>query len=199
MMTDFPLATRARLAVTAAVLTLLPALAAAQTAEPSSTAATYGAWTVTCASMAAEAAAVADKVCQMTISLSLKGNDGQVNPLIEVAIGQPPGDAGPRIVVQVPMDVALREGLTISVDAPDADSAQTPRPQTDLAAATYFACVPQGCVADAALTAETIAALKQAMATNVTFTALAGAKKVTVPVPMTGFADAWAALGLPAP
>ncbi len=177
----------------------LPAIACAQSAEPSSTTATYGAWTVTCAAEAAEDGAAAEKVCQMTISLSLKGTDGQVSPLIEVAIGQPPGDTGARIVVQVPIDVALREGLTVSVDAAGGDSAQSPKPQTDLANATYFACVPQGCVADAALTTQAVAALTTATATNVTFTTLAGAKKITVPVPMAGFGDAWTALGLTSP
>lgn len=174
---------------------VMPGGAWAQSAEPSSTTATYGAWTVTCAATASDTTA-SQKLCQMTISLSLKGNDGQVSPLIEVAIGRPPGDTAARIVVQVPIEVALREGLTVSVDAAGSDSAQTPKPQTDLANATYFACVPKGCVADAALTAEAIAALTAATATNVTFTALAGAKKITVPVPMAGFGDAWAALGL---
>ena len=178
---------------------LLSAAAWAQSAEPSSTTATYGAWTVTCATKAAEADAVAEKICQMTISLSLKGADGQVSPLIEVAIGQPPGETGARVVVQVPIDVALREGLTFSVDAAGGDSTQTPKPQTDLANATYFACVPKGCIADAALTADAIAALSGSTASNVTFTALAGAKKITVPVPMAGFGDAWAALGIATP
>ena len=170
---------------------LAPSLAVAQVAEPSSTTATYGAWTVTCA------AQDADKICQMTTKLSIKGNDGQVRPLLEVAIGQPLGGKGARIVVQVPMDVALREAVEVSVDAPGADAAQSPKPQTALAQASYFACVPAGCIADAALTAGTIAALRAAATTNVTFTALAGAKKITVPVPMAGFGDAWAALGVP--
>jgi invasion protein IalB len=169
---------------------LLSSAAWAQSAEPSSTTATYGAWTVTCATKAAESDAAAEKICQMTISLSLKGADGQVSPLIEVAIGQPPGETGARVVVQVPLDVALREGLTFT---------QTPKPQTDLANATYFACVPKGCIADAELTADAIAALTGSTASNVTFTALAGAKKITVPVPMAGFGDAWAALAIATP
>ena len=178
----------------------LPAFASAQAAEPSSTTATYGAWTVTCATPPASGdTTAAKKLCQMTISLSLKGNDGQVRPLIEVAIGQPAGGEGARIVVQVPIDVALREAVMVSVDAAGGDANQTPKPQTELLTANYFACVPTGCIADAAVSAETLSALKVATATNVTFTALSGAKKITVPVPMTGFGDAWAALGLPGP
>ena len=162
-----------------------------QTAEPSSTAATYVNWTVTCVQNADR------KVCQMTTKLNLKGADGQVRPLLEVAIGQPPAGGDVRIVLQVPMDVALRQAVVVSVDAKGAGEA-TPKPQTDLVTASYFACVPTGCIADAVLKADAIAGLKATKTTNVTFTALAGAKKITVPVEMTGFADAWAALGLPA-
>lgn len=173
-----------------------PGWAAAQAVEPSSTTATYGAWTVTCATPAAAEGAV--KICQMTTKLSVKGSDGQVRPLLEVAIGQPVGGEGARIVLQVPMDVALREAVAVSVDAPGSEAAPSPKPQTALAQASYFACVPAGCIADAALTAQTLAALQAASVTNVTFTALTGAQKITVPVPMEGFGDAWSALGLPA-
>ena len=173
------------------VALLVPGMALAEGAAPSTTTATYGAWTVTCA-----AQAEAGNLCQMTTKLSLKGNDGQVRPLLEMAVGQPLGGTGARIVVQVPMDVALREVVVISVDAPGGAEGQVPKPQTDLATASYFACVPAGCIADTELTADTLAALQGVGATNVTFTALAGAKKITVPVPMDGFGDAWAALGL---
>ena len=168
----------------------------AQTAEPSATTATYGNWTVTCGTAAVEGATAPQKVCQMTTKLNLKGADGQLRPLLEIAVGLPPGGTEPRIVLQVPIDVALREALVVSVDAQTAGA--DPMPQTDLVTATYFACVPTGCIADAVLKADAIAGLKATKTTNVTFTALAGAKKITVPVEMTGFADAWAALGLPA-
>ena len=61
----------------------------------------------------------------------------------------------------------------------------------------FVSCTPAGCIADTALKSDVIAVLKSAKTTNVTFTALAGAKKITVPVEMTGFGDAWAALALP--
>ena len=174
------------------VLAMFAGPLSAQTAQPSATTATYGNWTVTCGSVAG--AATAEKVCQMTTKLNLKGNDGQVRPLLEIALGMPPGGTAPRIVVQVPIDVALRENLVVSVDAQTtgADS----KPQTDLVTASYFACTPAGCIADAELKGDAVAALRAATTTNVTFTALTGAKKITVPVEMTGFGDAWAALGL---
>jgi len=180
-----------------ALLALLAAPAVAQTAEPSATTATYGNWTVTCGDAAGAGAATPQKVCQMTTKLNLKGNDGQVRPLLEIAIGLPPGGDAPRIVVQVPIDVALREALVVSVDA-ETDGAD-PKPQIDLVTASYFACTPAGCIADAVVKPDVMDALKLAKTTNVTFSALAGAKKITVPVDMTGFGDAFAALGLPAP
>ena len=174
------------------LLALTAAPAFGQTAEPSSTAATYGNWTVTCVQNADR------KVCQMTTKLNLKGADGQLRPLLEVAIGQPPAGGDVRIVLQVPMDVALRQAVVVSVDAKGAGEA-TPKPQTDLVTASYFACVPTGCIADAVLDAKTLKTLQSSATLNATFTALAGAKKITVPVDLAGFADAWAALGSPAP
>jgi len=174
-------------------LTATPALA--QTAEPSATTATYGNWTVTCAVQPDPVG----KVCQMTTKLNLKASDGQVRPLIEVAIGQPADGSGVRIVVQVPMDVALRDPVVISVDQdPASGDAQTQKPQTELVQASYFACVPSGCIADAPLDGAAMAALQGAATTNMTFTALGAPKKITVPVAMAGFGDALAALGLPA-
>lgn len=186
-----------RITPIAFALTLLAPPLWAQTAEPSATTATYGNWTVTCGSATVVGTAAPQKVCQMTTKLNLKGNDGQVRPLLEIALGMPPGGDAPRIVVQVPIDVALREGLVVSVDADT--SAADPKPQTDLLTASYFACTAAGCIADAVLKSDVIGTLKSAKTTNVTFTALAGAKKITVPVEMTGFGDAWAALGLPGP
>ena len=169
-------------------LSAVPAFA--DTAQPSSTAATYGNWTVTCLQNADQ------KVCQMTTKLNLKGSDGQSHPLIEVAIGQPPAGGDVRIVLQVPLDVALREPVVVSVDAA---GEATPKPQTELLTASFFACVPSGCIADAVLEANTLKTLQTSATMNATFTALAGAKRITVPVPLTGFGDAWAALGLNAP
>ena len=122
-----------------------------------------------------------------------------MRPLLEVAIGQPPAGGEARIVVQVPMDVALREPVVVSVDAPGADEATTPKPQTELVTASYFACVPAGCIADAALDAETLEnAAKCRLDERDLYRSRRG-QKVTVPVAMAGFGDAWAALGLAAP
>ena len=174
-------------------VTLTAAPAFAETAQPSSTSATYGNWTVSCMQTADQ------KVCQMTTKLNLKGEDGQLRPLLEVAIGQPPTGGDVRIVLQVPMDVALREPVAVSLDTPGADAAATPKPQTQLLTASYFACVPSGCIADAVLDRKTLKALQGAASMNATFSALAGGKKISVPVDLTGFGDAWAALGIPQP
>jgi invasion protein IalB len=177
----------------AAALAFLALPGLAQDTQPSSTSATYGNWTVTCAQVDAQ------KVCQMVSKLNLKDADGQVRPLIEVAIGQPPSGGDVRIVVQVPMDVALREPLVVSVDAEGADPAASPRPQQALLSASYFACVPAGCIADAVLDRAAVATLQKVATMTATFTALNGARKIGVPVALDGFADAWAALGVQMP
>lgn len=179
---------RGLIPLVAFVLAAFAAPALAQTAEPSSTAATYGNWTVRCVQNADQ------RVCQMTTKLNHKGADGQLRPLLEVAIGQPSAGGDIRIVLQVPLEVALREPVVVSVDAA---GETTPKPQTALLSASYFACVPTGCIADAVLDANSLKTLKTAATMNATFTALAGARKITAPVGMTGFTDAWAAFGAP--
>lgn len=175
--------------------TVLATPKAAQTAEPSSTTATYGNWTVTCSAVAETSPPV--RACQMTTKLNLKVEDGSLRPLLEIAIGLPPGAKAMRIVLQVPIDVALRAPIMISVDA--GAGGTVPMPQTDLLTASYFACTSAGCLADADFIPEASAVFKKAKTVNVSFVALNGGKKITVPVEMTGFADAWGALGLPAP
>jgi invasion protein IalB len=182
----------------AALLALAATPGLAQTAEPSSTTATYGNWTVSCGMAAAAPGDSAQvKVCEMTTRLDLKGKDGQARPLLQVAIGQPPGSDTARIVLQVPVEVALREPVAVSLDQqPATGDAQQPVPQEVLLSATYLACSAAGCLADAPLAAAVVGRLKAAKAVNVTFTSLNGGKHITVPVTLTGFGDAATALGL---
>lgn len=169
---------------------------AAQTAEPTSTTATYGNWTVRCATSQPPAGDSQPpvRVCEMTTRLTLKGNDGQTRPLLQVAIGQPPGADTVRIVLQLPLDVALRQPVTVSLDQPG-DTAQ-PVPQQPLLQASYLSCSARGCLAEADIAAALIDTLKGAATMNVGFTSLNGAQRIMVPVPLAGFAEAGAALGL---
>lgn len=176
-----------------APLVLMASPVFAQSAEPSSTSATYGNWTVSCVQTADQ------KVCQMVTKLNLKAADGQLRPLLEIAIGQPPSGGDLRIVLQVPMDVSLREAVVVSIDAEGADPEVSPKPQKDLISASYFACVPTGCIADAVLDGASLTSLQGAATMTTSFTALNGAKKISVPVPLDGFGDAWAALGVALP
>lgn len=169
----------------------------AQTAEPTSTTATYGNWTVSCLSAKQASDGAAVKVCEMKTQLSVKGNDGATRPILQVALGQPPGSDSARIVLQVPIEVALREPVVVSLDQGPADGT-TPAPQDLLVSATYLACSPTGCLADTAVAPEVIGRLKAVATANVTFTTLNAGKKISVPVPLAGFGDAVAALGLAA-
>ena len=168
----------------------------ADTAAPTATTATYGNWTVGCSTVAQADGSAPAQACEMTTRLNLKGKDGQVRPLLAISIGTPPGAKVPHLAVQVPVDVALREGLVISVDKPGAAGADpaAAKPQDVLAQLTYLTCAPQGCVADTDGTAEILAKLGAVKTINVTFTALAGSKKIVVPVSLDGFGDGLAAL-----
>lgn len=168
----------------------------ADTAPPTATTATYGAWTVGCNVVAQADGSPAKPLCQMTTRLNLKGQDGQLRPLLAFTIGTPPGAKAARLALQVPTDVALRAGVTLSLDQPAAAGADAaaPRPQDDLLQLTYLTCAPQGCVADADGSADLWTRLKAVSSVNVSFTALAGQKKIVVPVSLDGFTAAMAAL-----
>ena len=87
--------------------------------------------------------------------------------------------------------------FTVDLDRTQATGdAQQPVPQVVLFSATYLACSPTGCLADAAVAADLIGRLSAARTVNVTFTSLNGGKRITVPVPLTGFGDAAGVLGL---
>ena len=175
---------------------MLASAVAADTAVPTATTATFGAWTVAC-SMVAEADGSAPKqFCQMTTRLNLKGQDGQMHPLLAFTIGTPPGGKVARMALQVPTDVALRDGVAISLDKPPAVGADVNavKDQDVLLALTYATCTPEGCVADADGSDALWGKLKAVKSANVGFTALTGMKKILVPVSMDGFADAMAAL-----
>ena len=177
-------------------LALAPAFADA--AAPTATTATYGNWTIGC-SMATQADGTgAVQVCQMTTRLNIKSKDGKVSPLLAIIIGTPPGAKVPRLMLQLPTDVALRETVTLSVDQADAATGTDPaaaKPQDALAELTYLTCTAQGCVADTDASADLVAKLKAVKTVNVTFTALAGTRKIMVPVSLDGFGDGMAALG----
>ncbi|MGV8986959.1 MAG: invasion associated locus B family protein [Cypionkella sp.] len=175
---------------------MAPGAAHAETAAPTATTATYGNWTIGC-SMAAQAdGSGAAQVCEMTTRLNLKGKDGQPRPLLAISIGTPPGAKAPRLMLQVPTDVALREGVTLSLDQTTAAAtdATVAKPQDVLAQLTYLTCTPQGCVADTDGSAELFDRLKTVKTLNVTFSSVAGAKKIMVPVSLDGFGDGFAAL-----
>lgn len=188
------------LSALAAVLIAGPALA--QTAAaPTATTATFGDWTVSCTMATPTTGDTTPvKICEMTTKLNLKGNDGQLHPLLQIAIGQPPNAPAVRIVLQLPIDVALRDPVALSVDktaaAPAADGQTTLPPQDDLLSASYLACAPTGCLADAEVSGEVLTRLNKVKTLNVTFSSISGPKKITVPVSLNGFGDALADLGL---
>lgn len=184
------------LAGAAAADTGTPSATTMDKSAPSATTATYGNWTVGCsAATGADGAAV--RICEMTTRLNVKGQDGQLRPLLQMSVGQPPGAQALRLALQVPTDVALRAGVTLSFDKPGDAAKGDPagvKPQEDVLALTYLACNPAGCLADSDEGAQLWPRLQQEKTLNVAFTLLAGAKKVVVPVSLDGFGAAFEAL-----
>lgn len=176
---------------------LLPGTAALADANaPTATTATYGNWTVGCSMLLQADGSAPRQLCEMTTRLNLKGQDGQMRPLLQWTIGTPPGAKGPRMALQVPTNVALRDGVSLSLDkaAPAGTDATAAKPQDEVLALTYATCTPQGCVADADGPPKLMDRLKGAKTANVSFTMVQGGKRVMVPVSLDGFEGALAAL-----
>jgi invasion protein IalB len=161
------------------ILAMLFLTAGAAMAEaPQATTATYGNWTLGCQAQG-EAQA-----CQIVTHLNVKGQDGQVRPLLSLALLKADKAFGLR--VELPPGVDLRAAARL-----DPSGATEGDP---LAVFTYLTCEPAGCLAEAIIAKDLVNQMVAAEAMDVSFTLFAGGKVVRVPVSLMGFGDAVKAL-----
>lgn len=174
-----------------AALCLSPVARAAE--EPQATSATYGAWTLRCATPASQPATKDTKTpatpagpqpgvkqCEIGQAIQVQG---QQAPIVQIAIGRADKDDSLRLVIQVPVGAWLPAGVTLQF----ADKSEP-------VSLTYKRCLPGACLSDIDLSPN----LRDAMKTGqkdakVTFQLVAG-KDVTVPMSFKGFDAAFAAM-----
>jgi invasion protein IalB len=114
---------------------------AAVSDEPTSTTASYGDWVVRCQRAVEGDKAV--KICEAAQSVQVQGQNG---PIAEIAIGRLAGGDPLHATVLLPNNIAFPSNVHIVVDEKD-DAG------VDLA---WRRCVAGGCLADAALDADTV-------------------------------------------
>lgn len=135
---------------------------------------TFGDWEVRC-----DARNASD--CFMILT----GTDSNGNPMVEMSLVKfPPGNvavAGATAVV--PLGTALPEGLVLQVD------------EGDRLLFIYDFCTPAGCVANLALTADQVWAMKAGFQAAVTIASAARPNQpITVVLSLRGFTDAYNSL-----
>jgi invasion protein IalB len=155
---------------------------AAMAEAPQATSATYGNWTLGC--QAQDGAQDGAQACQIVTRLNVKGQDGQVRPLLSMALIKPGKDFGLRL--ELPPGVDLRAAARL-----DPTGATEGDP---LAVFTFLTCEPGGCLAEALVAKALVDQMVAAEAMDVSFTLFAGGKVVRVPVSLKGFGDAVRAL-----
>ena len=100
--------------------------------------------------------------------------------LAQIAIGRLPKASNPKVVLQVPIGVDLRQNVKLTIDK-----------KASLEAA-YLVCRSNSCLADLEFTSDRIRSMKVAKTLQLTFS-IANGKKVTLPISLKGFADAYKA------
>ena len=153
-----------------ALIALLLLAAPAFAEAPSSTTATYGNWTLGCQNGA----------CGIVTRLNLKGQDGQVRPLLSLGVDK--NAQGLALRLELPGGVDLRAAPSVGV------TGAAPWPLT------WLTCDAGACLAGGPAGDDVMKALATVDGVEVTFTLFQGGKQVKVPVSLKGFGDAVKAL-----
>lgn len=157
-------------AITAYLLLGLPV---SHSAGPQLTTATYEAWTVRCRLPSEDAEN--GKVCEVVQVLRTKDTGTLV---AQIAVGKLPGQDQPKVVLQVPPRVWLRDPVEWALD------------EETVLRAEYFMCEPASCLAEVDLNEKDIGAVRVATGASLRFKD-AARQEVILPVSLDGFGDAY--------
>jgi Invasion protein B, involved in pathogenesis len=130
-------------------------------------------WPTSCGS----ATRSAPVICTATAAAFIR-ETGQ--KMLEARLRTSPGQPA-RLFVVGPFGIAVRQPFILSLDG------------TELARAQVYTCEQDGCYADVEMTEDLVGQLSAATTLTVTFTRLNG-EQVAVPLPLDGFAQAYAAI-----
>ncbi len=154
-----------------------PAAAAAPVQQgPQRTSATYGDWVVRCE----VAEGQTQKTCDME---QLAQMQGQTNPISRIAIPLPVKGQEAKLIVQLPVNVSLADGVKIEVDAKDR-GLNFP----------FTRCVPAGCLAETPLKEEEMKRFRAETQPGKMLYKDAADRAVVIPLSFKGFGQAFDAL-----
>jgi invasion protein IalB len=143
-----------------------------------STSATYSDWVVQCQN---DSGAPDRKTCEMTQVTQVKGKNIAFS---RIALDRPAAGRPIRLEVQLPVNISLRDPVTIRTDDADSGLSQP-----------FDHCVPAGCFAEFELKDEAVKKLRGAEGAGKATFKDAGGRDVVVPISFKGFREALLALG----
>ena len=148
-------------------------------AEPKTTTATYGDWTVRCETRPGEKA---KRLCEVVQTLQVQG---QQAPVAQVAFGRPEGAGELHLIAALPVNVTFPSSVRVGTD----DKDQHP---LDL---QWRRCLPGGCFADAPANEEALGRWRTAPAPGRLQFKDAAGREVVLPLSFRGLAQALDGLG----
>lgn len=143
-------------------------------AEPQSTSATFGDWSLNCVRKAPPGD---QQVCEVVQSIVVKGQTG---PIAQMAIGHPSPGEPLRLTLLLPPNVTLDKRPQI----------QTPDAKMTLVEMTWRRCVQGGCLSDASLTDSDLAHLRGLETPGQITFKDASEREVKIPMSWRGLAQA---------
>lgn len=107
-------------------------------------------------------------------------NNETDQPVLQIAVGYLPGDSTPAAILTVPLGVAIKPGMGISVD------------EGDMIQMAYDRCVPKGCIAGIPLDQNLIKRFEKGLKAQVFLHD--GVRQLTLPISLKGFTKGFASL-----
>lgn len=157
-----------------------PPAAAAVTATPSRTTASFGDWTLRCDRLAE--ATPPRRMCELSLVVQ---NAGDQNVLAQVAVGRPAAGEPLRITIVLPANITVAATPELIIDGKEAGS-------LDLA---WLHCLPGGCIATAVISDDVLRKLKASPTPGRLEYHDATGREIKLPVPWRGFSEAYDAFG----
>jgi invasion protein IalB len=147
--------------------------------EPQLTTASFGDWVERCQRLTGPGEV--RKVCEVALTVTASGQNGQTSPLAEIAIGRVKKTDPLRLTLVLPVNVGFPSAPKLDLEGQDA---------IDL---VWRQCVPAGCFADAAFGTDQQSALRDAKSAKVESKA-AGGQAFNFAVSLRGLPQALDAL-----
>ena len=127
------------------------------------------------------------RFCEIKTTVSIKNEDGNAVPIININVGQLPNSEDFLMLFQVPSDVFLRSTINLGLKDPSQESVEI------IAEGTYFRCQQSGCLADTKLPEAIIDKLSSS--NNAIAYFVDGNKRtIGIPVSLLGFKNSLIAL-----